>query len=502
LASQNFRVKNGLEVGTGITISSNGNINSSGISTFNGVVIGGATTSLLVQGNTRIIGILSVGQGTIILDGSNNEINVGSGITLSHTNGIYVGSSNITSNGLSITNINASGIVTAASFNGSITGTASTASFATTSFGLAGSPNITVGNINSSGVVTASSFNGNASSATFATNAGIATYATNAGIATYATNAGIATYASNSGIATYATNAGIATYATSADIATYATNAGIATYATNAGVSTYATNAGIATNVSGGTASVTSLSVSGISTLGTLQISSGIVTATSGIVTYYGDASNTISGRWILGAVGNDDYTFTGIGFTQTTNDPTLYLKRGEVYQFVNTMGMHPFRIQSTVNGSTGTQYNDGVTNNDVSNGTLTWIVPYNSPDYLYYQCTAHAGMGGEIHILGVRGIPQNSQVSAYILSISDSGKHISITTGGATVNSGIFSAGDTIAIYNNSVSNQTITQGSGVTLRFAGTSNTGNRTLAQYGLCTVLCVSANTFVISGSGLT
>ena len=492
MGSQNFRVKNGLEVGTGITISPNGNINSSGISTFNGVVIGGATTSLLVQGSARITGILSVGQGTIIFDGDNNQINVGSGITLSHTNGIYVGSSNITSTGLSISNVNASGIVTASSFVGPVVGTASTASFATTSFGLAGSPNLTVGNINASGIVTASSFSGNASSATFATNAGIATFATNAGIATYATSAGIATYATSAGIATYATNAGIATYATSA---------GIATYATNAGIATYATNAGIATNVSGGTASVTSLSVSGISTLGTLQISSGIVTATSGIVTYYGDASNTVSGKWILGADASSHYTFTGIGFTQTTNDPTLYLKRGEVYQFVNTMGAHPFRIQSTVNGSTGTQYNDGITNNDVSNGTLTWIVPYSAPDYLYYQCTAHASMGGEIHILGVRGIPQNSQIAAYILSISDSGKHISITTGGATVNSGIFSAGDTIAIYNNSVSNQTITQGSGVTLRFAGTSNTGNRTLAQYGLCTVLCVSANTFVISGSGL-
>lgn len=35
----------------------------------------------------------------------------------------------------------------------------------------------------------------------------------------------------------------------------------------------------------------TSLSISGISTLGTLQISSGIVTATSGIITYYGDGS-------------------------------------------------------------------------------------------------------------------------------------------------------------------------------------------------------------------
>ena len=33
----------------------------------------------------------------------------------------------------------------------------------------------------------------------------------------------------------------------------------------------------------------TALSISGISTLGTVQISSGIITATSGIVTYYGD---------------------------------------------------------------------------------------------------------------------------------------------------------------------------------------------------------------------
>ena len=49
------------------------------------------------------------------------------------------------------TNINVTGVVTASSFVGSftgtITGTASTASFATTSFGLAGSPNITVGTV-------------------------------------------------------------------------------------------------------------------------------------------------------------------------------------------------------------------------------------------------------------------------------------------------------------------------------------------------------------------
>ena len=487
MASQNFRVKNGLEVGTGITISPNGNINSSGISTFNGVVIGGATTSLLVQGNARIIGILSVGQGTIIFDGDNNQINVGSGITLSHTNGIYVGSSNISSTGLSISNINASGIVTASSFVGSITGTASTASFATTSFGLAGSPNLTVGDINSSGIVTASSFSGNASSATFATNAGIATTATNAQGLTGTPNitVGVATASSlnvgTGGTVITTTTAGLVGIGTTnptqkLTVSGNAVITGITTHLDKISIRTslvsneYASLSNSGKLVLGdGTSTVAGLDIinnaSGVGevfsittpmtyqygkkvvidltgrillggyldsshsnaltvidtqgnislsgyvsaagtigasglTAGTVQISSGIVTATSGIVTYYGDASNTVSGRWILGADASSHYTFTGIGFTQTTNDPTLYLKRGEVYQFVNTMNAHPFRIQSTVNGSTGTQYNDGITNNDVQNGTLTWNVQFDTPSLLYYQCTAHGSMGGKIYII------------------------------------------------------------------------------------------------------
>lgn len=101
-----------------------------------------------------------------------------------------------------------------------------------------------------------------------------------------------------------------------------------------------------------------------------------------------------------------------------------------------------------------------------------------------------------------VRQLPVNSQTSAYVLVIGDAGKTISITTGGVTVNSGIFSAGDNITIFNNSGSNQTVTQGGSVTMYLAGTSTTGNRTLAGYGVCTLLCVASNTFVISGAGLT
>ncbi len=101
----------------------------------------------------------------------------------------------------------------------------------------------------------------------------------------------------------------------------------------------------------------------------------------------------------------------------------------------------------------------------------------------------------------GPSDIPQNSQTSAYTLVAGDNGKHINTTTGGVTVPSGVFSAGNVVSIYNDSSSNQTITQSSSVTLRLAGSATTGNRTLAQYGLCSVLCVGSNEFVISGAGL-
>ena len=160
--------------------------------------------------------------------------------------------------------------------------------------------------------------------------------------------------ASDVGILTYVDRSGIATFATNAGIATFATNAGIATFATNAGIATFATSAGIA----------------------------------------------TFTSEWILGAVGSSDYTFTGPGFTGAESDPVLYLVRGQQYKFTNTMGAHPFRIQSTPNGSVGTQYDDGIPSNNVSNGTLTWNVQFDAPGILYYQCTAHGSMGGKIYII------------------------------------------------------------------------------------------------------
>ena len=111
------------------------------------------------------------------------------------------------------------------------------------------------------------------------------------------------------------------------------------------------------------------------------------------------------------------------------------------------------------------------------------------------------AGPQGPTGAQGPSDIPQNSQTSAYTLVAGDNGKHINITTGGVTVPAGVFSAGNVVSIFNDSSSDQTITA-SNVTLYLAGTANTGNRTLLQRGLCSVLCVGTNEFVISGAGLT
>jgi hypothetical protein len=97
-----------------------------------------------------------------------------------------------------------------------------------------------------------------------------------------------------------------------------------------------------------------------------------------------------------------------------------------------------------------------------------------------------------------VRDIPNSSTTGT--LAAADAGKYVPITANIA-VPSGVFTAGDAVTIFNNSTSNKTITT-SGVTVFLAGTSTTGNRTLAQRGLATLLCLGSNNFVISGVGLT
>jgi len=100
-----------------------------------------------------------------------------------------------------------------------------------------------------------------------------------------------------------------------------------------------------------------------------------------------------------------------------------------------------------------------------------------------------------------VRSIPSNAQGSAHVATAVDAGKAIYISTGGVTLNNSVFAAGDAVTIINNSGSDQTITQGSGVTIHNAADAATGNRTLAGRGMATVWFASASVAYISGAGL-
>ena len=100
-----------------------------------------------------------------------------------------------------------------------------------------------------------------------------------------------------------------------------------------------------------------------------------------------------------------------------------------------------------------------------------------------------------------LRSIPANSQSSAHVATAADAGKAIYISTGGVTLNNSVFAAGDAVTIINNSGSDQTITQGSGLTIHNSADAATGNRTLAGRGMATLWFADASTAYISGAGL-
>tara|TARA_B100001057_G_scaffold100956_1_gene97972 strand:+ start:6719 stop:8002 length:1284 start_codon:yes stop_codon:yes gene_type:complete len=96
--------------------------------------------------------------------------------------------------------------------------------------------------------------------------------------------------------------------------------------------------------------------------------------------------------------VGASDYKFTAEGLQG--NDPTLTLVRGKTYEFDVTAGGHPFWIKTIQGAGSSNQYNEGITNNGVSNGKLTFTVSNDAPSTLYYNCQFHGSMTGVINIV------------------------------------------------------------------------------------------------------
>ena len=276
------RVTSGLEAGS---------VFSSGVSTFSDVVIGGATTELVVTGDARITGILTIGTSSITIDGIRNEIKIGTALTLNQSGNAFV-----------------SGILTAQSFDGD--GTNINNVDAVTLVGLSSDSFIRsdvndsfsgtlsgTGSINISGVATASRVS--ATTGTITTLNSTTSNITRGNIVT-----GIVTTLSGTGF----NYTGVSTATTLFSTTSNSTRANIVT--------------GIITNLSG-----TNASYSGIGTVGSLNIGATQVISSGRQLQNIASLDATTTAT-IESAVANAPNTFTdlnvsGVGTIATLNATT-----------------------------------------------------------------------------------------------------------------------------------------------------------------------------------
>lgn len=150
--------------------------------------------------------------------------------------------------------------------------------------------------------------------------------------------------------------------------------------------------------------------------------------------------------------------------------------------------------VLATVTG-TETLTNKTLTSPTINGGSISGITDLAVADGGTGASTADAARTN----LKTGTVPQVVSGGAYTLQASDIGDHVS-ATGNITVPPSIFAAGDVVVIYNNTGGNLSIVRGAGVTMYWVAGAN-ADRTLATRGLASVVCVAADTFVITGQGV-
>ena len=251
-----------------------------------------------------------------------------------------------------------------------------------------------------------------------------------------------------------------------------------------------------------------------------INISSGIVTATS----FSGSASG-LTGSSIAAKLSDQRPSMKGISLTYDgTSSPVLDLKSdddnpwgliiGNSTYSTNQRGLKMLQenggqVNTRASGQ-GSYINWNFTQDDGSSSrTLMTLggsgeVVLRHQGNLKFQTTSDG-----ISVTGtvsdtkgpLRRLPVNAQGSNYTLVASDAGKFIRSGGGNITINPSIFSTGDMVTILNDTGGNITIIQGSSFSLINSADASTGNRTLAQRGMATILLNAQNQGYISGSGI-
>ena len=145
-------------------------------------------------------------------------------------------------------------------------------------------------------------------------------------------------------------------------------------------------------------------------------------------------ATNTASINTVSGLIPNNifnitagdgsNYTIDGMGLN-SASDPTMYMHKGHTYILNKTFSGHPFAVSTTDGGSV---YSDADGNNieiGSAAGSVSFEVPQNAPDKLYYYCTAHpSNMKGLIYTT------TDGAISGYFESrVNDNQSNISTNT-------------------------------------------------------------------------
>jgi hypothetical protein len=108
---------------------------------------------------------------------------------------------------------------------------------------------------------------------------------------------------------------------------------------------------------------------------------------------------------------------------------------------------------------------------------------------------------------LGYLGLPQSATATTATLAIGDAGKHIYVTTNSQTITipanaSVAYPIGTTLTFIAGPSATTVSIAITSDTLRLAGGTSTGTRTLAANGMATAVKVAATTWYINGTGLT
>jgi hypothetical protein len=240
----------------------------------------------------------------------------------------------------------------------------------------------------------------------------------------------------------------------------------------------------------------------------TLTAGSGIsITNGGGSITISASAAGTVTS--VSGSGGSTGLTLSGgpiTGSGTLTLGGTLAVANGGTGATDAGTARTNLSVPSTTGGGASGTWGISISGNaaTATNGIVstssysdpTWITSL-AASKLTGNITGNAVTIDSVTI-GFRSIPRST--TSGTAAVGDVGRCIAVTAG-ITIPNATFAAGDAVSIYNNSASAVTITQGASLTLRQAGTTNTGNRTLDARGMATIWFNSSSEAIISGAGV-